>query len=96
MTLADLRRAAVRGNLRIRFRVSSGMDCVLTERGIAEVPGLSGTPDFNLEQELARAPQFVVESAAGGKAPPRQLTRDQMAALASSSAGAAPAADHDD
>ena len=63
MKLADLRKLSVRKNLRIRFPLPNGMECVVTEHGVAQVPGLKGVPDFNLEQELASITEFVLEPA---------------------------------
>jgi len=59
------------------------MECVLNEKGIAQVPALHAIPQFNLEEELARATQFTLEPAAVEKGKPRHrvLTRDQLASL---------------
>jgi hypothetical protein len=99
MKLSDLRRVTVKKNLRIRFPLSNGMECVLNEHGIAQVPELRAVPAFNLEDELAAAGEFVVESASATekdkiKQKPRRYTRDEMAALATAGAGGAAA--HDD
>ena len=64
MKLADLRRFSIRKQFQIRFRLRNGLECVITDRGIAEVPALKGPPDFNLEEELAAAGEFLLESAA--------------------------------
>ena len=53
MKLADLRKLSIRKQLKIRFRLPNGMECVVTEQGLAQVPALRRVPDFNLEQELA-------------------------------------------
>lgn len=100
MTLSDLRRVSVRSNLRIRFPLSNGMECVLDEHGIAQVPALRAVPAFNLETELAGATEFVVEEAISGdkdkaKAKPRRYSRDEMSALATAGAGG-PATHHDE
>jgi len=99
MKLSDLRRLTVKRNLRIRFPLSNGMECVLNEHGIAQVPALRAVPAFSLEDELVAAREFVVETAASSekdkaKSPSRRYTREEMAALAT--AGAAGAAAHDD
>ena len=52
MKLLDLRKLAVRQQFRIRFQVSNGLDCVVNQHGVAQVPALRGIPDFNLEKEL--------------------------------------------
>jgi hypothetical protein len=92
MKLADLRKVAVKKNLRIRFALSNGMECVLNEHGIAQVPALRAVPAFNLEDELVAVQQFVVEPAGAGekdktKAAPRNCSRSEMVTLASSGAG---------
>ena len=63
MKLADLRRFSVRKQFQIFFRLRNGMECVVTDRGVAQVPGLKGVPDFNLEDELAAAAEFRIEPA---------------------------------
>src|SRR5438034_1403626 len=45
----------------IRFSLPNGMECVLNEHGIAEVPAMRAAGDFNLEEELGRAAQFTLE-----------------------------------
>ena len=98
MTLAGLRRLAVRQQSRIHFRLQNGMECVIDEHGIARVPALDSIPDFNLEQELAKAGEFALEDAGAGAAsaaapgrwktdrPVRLLGRDALAAMVSASA----------
>lgn len=61
MKLADLRRLSIRKQLRIRFELQNGMECVITEHGLAQVPALDRVPDFNLEQELGSVSRFVLE-----------------------------------
>ena len=103
MTLVDLRRLAIRKQSRIRFVLRNGMECVISEDGIARVPALKGVPEFNLEQELAAATAFAVEAAvpAGMKnasaAKPVSLGRSQLSAMALDSPGSAAVHDdHDD
>jgi hypothetical protein len=103
MTLVDLRRLAIRQQSRIRFALRNGMECVISEDGIARVPALQGVPEFNLEQELAGAMAFLVEAAvpAGMKIPPQpkpiSVGRAQLAAMALDSPGAHAVHDeHDD
>lgn len=103
MTLVDLRKLAVRKQSRIRFVLRNGMECVISEDGIARVPALKTVPEFNLEQELAAATAFVVEIAVPAgtknmpKAKPVALGREELAALALNSHGAHVAHDeHDD
>jgi hypothetical protein len=97
MRLADLRKLSIRKNLKIRFSLSNGMECVITEHGIAEVPGLRRVPDFNLEQELAGASEFVLEPVVIDKKnppKPQKMAREALTALAVSSPSAAP--EHED
>jgi hypothetical protein len=102
MKLSDLRKVTVKKHLRIRFSLSNGMECIVNEHGIAQVPALRAVPAFNLEEELVGVQAFVVEPADTGekdKAKPqaRSYTRDQMTALAAAGAGAAAAHDeHED
>ena len=99
MKLADLRKISVKQNLRIRFGLTNGMECVVNERGVAQVPALHAPPDFNLEDELARAAKFVLEPVAtGSKASvkPRSCTRQEMAAMAAAGPGETAHDDHDE
>ena len=86
MRLVDLRKVTVKKHLRIRFSLSNGMECVVNEHGIAQVPALHSVPGFNLEDELVSADNFVVEPASSGaktKASPTSYNRSQMAAFIS-------------
>jgi len=104
MKLADLRKLSIRQQVRIRFCIGNGMECVVTEHGIAQVPGLRSIPDFNLEQELASASEFAVEPAAacsasdGGKGVPkvRQIGRDELASMIASAGPGAAVPQHEE
>jgi len=101
MKLSDLRRVSVKKHLRIRFALSNGMECVVNEHGIAQVPALRAVPTFSLEDELAGVTRFLVEPATADektkiKATPRGYSRDEMAALTAAGPGAAAHDDHDD
>jgi hypothetical protein len=102
MNLVDLRKLAIRKQARIRFGLKNGMQCVITETGLARVPDLNATPDFNLETELAGASEFSMEEAAavgskGAKPRPVPLSRDQITALTQNApAGVAVHDDHED
>jgi hypothetical protein len=103
MTLVDLRKLAIRRQSKICFDLRNGMQCVVSEDGVARVPALKSVPDFNLEQELAAATSFVMEAAvpAGTRNPhkpkPTSLGRSEMSALAlDTPAAAVPHDDHDD
>jgi len=98
MTLADLRKLSIKRETRIRFAVTGGLECVITERGIAHVPGLRGVPEFNLESELGAAREFFFEPAQQTDrkhaAASRALTRAEVAQLLGPAS--ATAAEHED
>jgi hypothetical protein len=96
MKLAELRRAAVKRRLRIRFPLSNGMECVVNEHGIAQVPALRAIPSFNLEEELNRAPEFVVELAGDAKSKPRIYTAEELAQFAAPGVHEAAQAERED
>ena len=84
MTLAELRKLSIRKQLKIRFQLANGLECIVTEHGIAQIPGLHRTPEFNLEQELGSVSRFVLEPAASeAKAPSKatSATREEIEAL---------------
>jgi len=98
MKLADLRKLSIRKNLKIRFQISNGMECVITEHGVAQVPALSRAPDFNLEQELVSIPGFLLEPAVQDPKRPvaaLRVTREELAAMVAPAASSA-AADHEE
>jgi len=88
MKLVDLRKLAIRRQTRIRFPLRNGMECVITEQGVAQVPALKGVPDFNLEEELTAASSFLLDPAGGAAAAkknparPRAIGREELAVLA--------------
>ena len=97
MKLADLRKLSIRKNLKIRFSLSNGMECVITEHGVAEVPELRRVPDFNLEQELSGAAEFVLEPVTADKKHPaktQRMGREELESLTTSSP--ATAAEHEE
>jgi hypothetical protein len=98
MKLADLRRTAIRSSVRIRFLLSNGMECVLNEHGIAQIPALRAAPNFDLEHELAQAVQFTVEPAIADKSKNRSqvLNREQLASLLGSKGAEAAHDEHDE
>jgi hypothetical protein len=98
MKLGDLRKFAIRQQTRIRFPLGNGLECVVNEHGVAQVPALKSIPDFNLEQELAAVQHFQLDAlTSDAKAPlkTRALRREELAAL---TGGSSPAEvhDHDD
>jgi hypothetical protein len=101
MTLADLRKFTIRQQFRIRFTLQNGLQCVITEHGMARVPDLKNVPDFNLEGELASAREFTLDPVipVGAKNPqkPRSVSRDELEKLAVGAPGTVAAHDeHDD
>jgi hypothetical protein len=98
MKLADLRKLAIRRQTRIRFPLKNGLECVITEKGVARVPALNAPPEFNLEEELAAAASFVLEPAAAGAAKtvprPETVSRIELSRLTED--GARPAAGRDE
>ena len=100
MTLSDLRKLSIKKNLRIRFVLPNGMECVVTQHGIAQVPALKTTPDFNIEQELASVSEFLLEPAVisdkKNASKSRSVGRDEMDAMSNSSAAAHAPDDHED
>ena len=102
MKLADLRKFSIKQQLKIRFQLANGMECVVTEHGLAQVPALRRAADFNLETELTSVRQFVLEpvAAAGSKAksapaPSRTVTSEELTSMIGTPAVAA-AAEHED
>jgi hypothetical protein len=104
MRLAELRKLSIRKQSRIHFRLRNGMECVVSEHGIAQVPALKGIPDFNLEEELAAASEFLLEPAivadkkSDKKNPPkpRSITRAELAGMVSAAPGAGAIPEHEE
>jgi hypothetical protein len=100
MKLADIRRLTIRKQFKVRFRLRNGMECVITEHGIAQIPELKGKPDFNLEEELASAGEFVLDPVlipnAKNPEPSRKLLRDELVRMSEASPSAAAEPGHDD
>jgi hypothetical protein len=98
VTLGDLRKFTVRQQARVRFGLANGMECVVTEHGVAQVPALHSVPTFNLELELASAQTFQLDSlTADPKLPVKTRTIEREALSALTAGGpTAEAHDHDD
>jgi hypothetical protein len=97
--LADLRKVAIRKSIRIRFALGEGLECVVNEHGVAQVPSLAGVPDFNLEDAAQAAHQFTLEPVARDKkrpTPPSRVTAEQLSAMAAAGGAEAPAHDEHD
>jgi hypothetical protein len=100
MTLVDLRKLAIRKRSQIRFKLRNGMSCVINETGVARVPDLKAVPEFNLEEELGAATEFVVEAvlpegSKAAKSKPVVMSREQVTAQLAPAAVAAHD-EHDD
>jgi hypothetical protein len=90
VNLASLRRYAARQNLRIRFPLPQGLECLIDEHGVARIPGLRSSPGLNLESELERTERFMLEPAeAGRQSTPKVLSRPEMSALTDKPGGSA-------
>jgi len=104
MTLAELRKVSIRRQLKIHFKLRNGMECIVTENGLAQVPALKAVPDFNLEEELAAASEFLVEPVAipdkksDKKNPPipRTVTREELDRMSAASPSTGAPVEHDD
>lgn len=97
MKLADLRKLSIRKQLKIRFQLTNGLECVITEHGIAQVPALRRVPDFNLESELASVSQFVLEPVrSDSKAPVKPATVSLAELTGMLAPAGASASDHEE
>jgi len=104
MTLADLRKLSIRKQFQIRFRLRNGLECVINDHGVAQVPALKGTPDFNLEEELTLANEFLIDAPLDplakktAKIPvkPRSVRREEIQAMSGSTTSASAGSSHDE
>jgi hypothetical protein len=98
MKLGDLRKFAIRQQTRIRFRLTNGLECVVNEQGVAQVPELRAASNFNLEQELAGTQSFQLDALPASPELPvktRSVRREELATL-TGGASAVEVHDHDD
>ena len=95
MKLTDLRRLTIRKQLRIRCQLPNGMECVIDEHGLAQIPGLKSIPDFSIQESIQSVERFRIESVNGDK-PRDARPEDLMKLVASIAPGQAAAADHDE
>lgn len=92
MSLSDLKRIAVRRSVNIRFRIANGIECIITSEGISRVPTLRRPPEFNLESELAKVEEFVLEPVDAdsqnrrGRQKELRLSRSELEKMASPAA----------
>ncbi|MBZ5576167.1 MAG: hypothetical protein LAP40_06370 [Acidobacteriia bacterium] len=99
MTLAELRKLSIRKQLKIRFQLPNGMECVVNEHGVAQLPALRHVPDFNLEQELKAVSQFVLEPARVDPKSPvkgKPIGVAELAALMATGPSAGAAVEHEE
>jgi hypothetical protein len=100
MKLTDLRKLTVKKHLRVHFNLQNGMECIVDEHGLAQIPALNKVPDFNLEQELVAVQEFVLEmpkeTDKKGVAKRQTLGREQLAAMTSAPAAGAAAGEHEE
>jgi hypothetical protein len=99
MRLTDVRKLTIKNQARVHFQLRNGMECVVTEHGISKVAGLSGPPDFNLEEEFAQCATFLLEPVPTDKqkSKTRQLSRAELETMTGALSQVAPAAhDHED
>ena len=100
MKLNDVRKLAIRKEMRVIFNMRNGMECQVTEMGISKVPGLDGPPDFNIEEEFSLAPRFRLEilPARGAKGKVdvtnREVSREELESM--TSGRSAPVEDQED
>ena len=99
MTLAELRKLAVKKTARIRFVLPNGMEAHVDEHGVLRIPALQKAPDFDVEAGLSHTQEFLVEyrSELDKKGMPRRetLAASGMEALAKA-AGAATGEAHEE
>ena len=100
MRINDLRRLTIRQKVRVRFPLSNGMECVVDEHGISRIPKLSKAPDLNIEDELASAAKFVLETVETGKEKAgsvrvRKLSRTDLESMAASAGSSAAPSGHE-
>jgi len=104
MTLADLRKLSIRNQFQIRFQLRNGLECVINDHGVAQVPAFKGIPDFNLEEELTFAREFRIDppfdplAKKSAKTPvkPRAVGREEITAMYASTPSAAAGPSHED
>jgi len=93
MTLADLRKLSIRKQLKIRFQLSNGLECIVNEHGVAQIPALRRVPDFSIEQELKAVSQFTLEPA---RVDPKSAGQPKPVGTAELAGPSAPAPEHEE
>jgi hypothetical protein len=85
LKLNDLRRYAIQTRNIVHYHDAEGRAVVLNQKGILEIPGIAGSPGYNVEDVFACAVEFRLEpwSSSYGESrvkAPTTLTPEQMAA----------------
>jgi hypothetical protein len=95
MKLIDARRLVIRDQVSLRFAVEGGRECVVDRHGIVRLPGITTAPEFRVEEEFSKAPEFHIERPG---VPPRRLSRAELEKLTQAGAAehAQSSADHDE
>lgn len=79
LKLNDLRRFAILTRTAVTCRSSrDGRACVVSRKGVIEIPGLAGRPSYNAEELLSVADDFRLEPEAGDV---RTVPREELTAL---------------
>ncbi len=89
--LNELRRFAIWNRTPITFSDPQGRKVVVNRKGLVEIPGINHPHPPNAGEVLAAALEFLLEPE-DPKVSPRQLSREEMAALLEKQAPAAAAA----
>jgi hypothetical protein len=94
MKLNDLRKYAIRSQVRIQIRLTDEQECIVDNHGIARVPGLTGPTAISLERELESAQMFRL-TPTDSTAKSRSVTRQELGELLGDTTAVA-VHDHDD
>ena len=83
LKLNDVRRYAIATRNIVRYTDAQGRVAVLNQKGVVEIPEISGPPPYNVEEVFAGAVSFRLEpwSSSYGRSvvrAPKTLTREQM------------------
>src|SRR5512140_2351158 len=91
LTLNELRRYAVLRATSITYRDNAGRVVVITDTGLAQIPGIKGIPEYRVDEVLEAAREFEL-----GGPKPRRIAREQMIELVRQNAPAAAQAHHEE
>ena len=80
MTLLDLRRYAIRNQIRIQFTAPAAGDCIVNEHGVLRMPSLAAASDFHFDNSLTGVEKFVL-TPVREPARPQKVSRDDLEAL---------------